>query len=88
MIGGFVNTDFKKSLLLGEYRNDGKFYFVGKVSVTKSFIFKSKVIQKSPFCNYEESNVGYFKPIEECEVVYIERTENNNLREPVFKRMC
>lgn len=86
-IGGYVETEFKRLLLLGEYHKDGKFYFVGKVSVDKCMDFHSKKVKKSAFCNYEEDNCIYFKPSEVCKVMFIERTEGNNLREPVFKGM-
>lgn len=86
-IGGYIDTDFKRSLLLGEYRSDGKFYFVGKVTVDKSRVLNSKVSKKSLFCNFNEKNCCYFQNLLKCEVVYIGRTQNNNLREPIFKRM-
>lgn len=86
-IGGFIDTQFKRSLLLGEYRSDGKLYFVGKVSVDKLKVFDNKVYSRSPFCNYKEKEINYFKKLSKCEVIYIERTPNGNLREPVFKRM-
>lgn len=89
-IGGYINTNAKTSLLLGEYRNN-KFYFVGKVSITRNRdiyekITKQKKITISPFTEYEEREAIYVKPKYKCEVTYLERTKSNNLRQPVFKR--
>lgn len=84
VIGGYVKTNCKYSLLLGEYR--GKYlYYVGKVSVNKLPDFRQ--IKSSPFYNLNDEKIIYVKPSFKCAVSYIERTPNNNLREPVFKRM-
>ncbi len=90
LIGGYIDTKAKTSLLLGEYRNN-KFYFVGKVSITRTRdiynkIIKQKKLRVSPFIEYDDSNAIYIKPKYKCEVTYLERTKSNNLRQPVFKR--
>lgn len=89
-IGGFQETKEKVSLLLGEYQQN-HFVFVGKVSITRTKdiykkIKKRKATEKSPFINYKEKNAFYLIPQLKCEVTYLERTKNNNLRQPVFKR--
>lgn len=86
-IGGYVETDFKRSLLLGEKCRDGNLYFVGKVSVDKSKVLDRNISKKSSFCNFDEKGAIYFQQLLKCEIVFIERTPNGNLREPVFKRM-
>ena len=88
-VGGFI---FKEklptvSLLLGEFK-DNKLYYVGKVVMAKKRSFyetlkKMKNI-KNPFIDYDKE--GYFiKPIYSCVIMYLERTNNNHLRQPIFK---
>lgn len=89
-VGGYIDTKAKTSLLLGEYR-DNKFYFVGKVSITRTRDIYNKLARmkkksKSPFYEYQEKNAKYVNPKLKCEVTYLERTKCNNLRQPVFKR--
>ncbi len=89
-IGGYIDNLNSNtiSLLLGEYRHN-KFYFVGKVAMGKKRklylkIKNLKVNQKSPFTDYE-GECNYIKPIYRCKIFYIERTNNNHLRQPIFK---
>lgn len=87
-IGGYFYTDSHVfSVVLGEYVNDD-FIFVGKVFVPKkSNLFnalKKEKLCKSKFINFNESKVNYIKPKYICKVKYIERTENNNLRQPFY----
>lgn len=89
-IGGYLETKAKVSLLLGEYR-DNNFHFVGKVSITRTRdiynkIKKMKNLKSSPFYEYQEKDAIYITPKLKCEVTYLERTKDNNLRQPVFKR--
>lgn len=75
------------SLAIGEYI-DGKFYFVGYVSIGKKVsiynqIKKSKQ-SKNYFYNFDE-DIFFIKPEIHCHVEYLERTKNNNLRHPIFK---
>ena len=88
-VGGFI---FKEklptvSLLLGEFK-DNKLYYVGKVVMAKKRSFyetlkKMKNI-KNPFIDYDKE--GYFiKPSYSCVIMYLERTNNNHLRQPIFK---
>lgn len=86
-IGGYSYNKNGISLALGEYIDD-KFCFVGKVSLNSKYELYDKVLKlkesKNYFCNYKE-NINYVKPSLKCEVSYIERTLNNNLRQPVYK---
>ncbi len=90
LIGGFKINQEKISLFLGEYYGK-RFCFVGKVSLSKSNKFYKKIIQQptsrnNPFSELKEKDVSFFKPRLKCEVGYLERTENNFLRQPVFKK--
>ena len=85
-IGGYNDnkSKFIISVLLGEYRND-LFYFVGKMSLSKKHVLYEKIINnikiKSPFINYNGPEI-FIKPIYKIKVSYLERTKNNNLRQP------
>lgn len=90
IIGGYVMNSEKVSLLLGEMREKG-FYFVGKVSISKNCALYEKLksfkkINKSPFADYTEDKAEYLPLKFACEISYIERTQGNILRQPVFKR--
>lgn len=88
-IGGYYykNDNFVFSVLLGEYINN-KFNFVGKMFISKknklfNLLLKEKEV-KSKFVNNDEEGIIYVNPKYCCEVQYIERTEGNNLRQPVY----
>ncbi len=92
MVGGFKENKEKISLFLGEYRKQN-FYFVGKVAITKKSEFykkllKESLVNKSPFFLYDEEDVIFLKPKFRCEIVYLEKTSNGCLRQPVFKKGC
>ena len=87
-VGGYIEKESNHviSLLLGEF-NYGKFYYIGKVTLGKkralyTEIKKEKVIRKSPFQNNDIKEVNYITPKIKCMVKYIERTDNNSLRQP------
>lgn len=88
-IGGYIEKEKNAviSLLLFEKKNN-KFRYVGKVFMTKKNKLYKKIkemkIEKKPLCPIEKENVLYIKPIYLCEVEYLERTEKNQLRQPVF----
>lgn len=91
-IGGFIEKKENAvvSLLLGEYQHND-FHFVGKVTMGKKQpmyqkLIKEKIRKRTPFCDYEEKECFYVNPHLQCEVWYLERTEENKLRQPVFKR--
>lgn len=75
------------SLSIGEYVDD-KLCFVGKVSVHKNYKIYKKIIKlkkdKNSFYNFDEK-INYVTPTLTCHVEYLERTNNNHLRHPVFK---
>ena len=91
-VGGYQEEDTKPMvrLFLGEYKGDN-LCFVGKVMVGKKSKFYKKLIESerkrvSPFWNFKEPRIKYILPKITCEVAYLERTENNHLRQPVFKK--
>lgn len=88
LIGGYVDIKggYSISLILGEYR-EKKFYYVGKVTLGKKNhlykdIIKEKVLKKSPFQDYDKKDINYLKPKITCKVKFMERTNNNHLRQP------
>jgi len=87
-IGGFIEKErnYVISLLLGEYQKK-EFIYVGKVTLGKKTMLyknlkKAKIIKNSPFNNYKDSGVNYVRPNLSCKVNYMERTQNNSLRQP------
>lgn len=89
-IGGYIINKNNVSFLLGELRKN-KFFYVGKVSLAKKYDFvnkvlSSKIVNLSPFINLNEENVNYIKPIYKIKVKYLERTENNHLRQPFISK--
>ncbi len=91
-VGGYQEDNSKPmvTLFLGEYK-ENKLHYVGKVMVGKKNKFYKKLIETkemktSPFYNFKEESIKYLKPSLTCEVTYLERTENNHLREAVFKK--
>lgn len=91
-IGGVIEKKENAivSLLLGEFQNKD-FHFVGKVTMGKKQpmyqkLKKEPIKKISPFCDYEDKECFYIKPHLQCEIWYLERTIENKLRQPVFKR--
>ena len=80
------NTPFV-SLYLGEKREE-RFYFVGKVSVSKKKIFnilkKMNKRKKSCFQDFHDQEVNYLSPQYKCNIEFLERSSNGKLRHPVF----
>lgn len=91
IIGGYINNKNNTiSLVLGE-KNDNKLYYVGKVVVSKNndIVSKLKPLKnnKSPFIDYNEKSVNYIHTEILCEIEYLEKTKNNHLRHPVFRKI-
>lgn len=89
-IGGYIVNKNNVSFLLGELRKN-KFFYVGKVSMAKKYDFVNKVLSSkfvnlSPFINFNAENVIYIKPNYKIKVKYLERTENNHLRQPFISK--
>ena len=88
-IGGFIEKEKLPtiSLILGEFK-DHKLYYVGKVVMAKKRSLYSKLKKqkniKNPFIDYSEE-ANFVKPIYSCVIMYLERTNNNHLRQPIFK---
>lgn len=85
---GYSKLKDKYALYLGEFKNK-KLYPVGKVSVMKNndvlkLVKKQKKIN-STFIDSNE-NITNVEPINKILVHYLERTENNTLRQPFIKK--
>lgn len=84
---GFIKLKKKYALYLGEYKNK-KFFSVGKVSVMPNNEVL-KMVQKQKKVNNIFSNINkdisFVEPINKILVQYMERTENNTLRQPFIK---
>lgn len=86
-IGGYTDGEKDRfSIYLGE-KSNGKLRYVGKVFVSK----KDKLYEKlknrksvnNPFLEFKE-NINFVKPIQGVKVKYIERNNNNHLREAFY----
>lgn len=86
-IGGYTDGEKDRfSIYLGE-KSNGKLRYVGKVFVSK----KDKLYEKlknrksvnNPFLEFKEI-INFVKPIQEVKVKYIERNNNNHLREAFY----
>lgn len=86
-IGGYTDGEKDRfSIYLGE-KSNGKLRYVGKVFVSK----KDKLYEKlknrksvnNPFLEFKK-NINFVKPIQEVKVKYIERNNNNHLREAFY----
>lgn len=92
IVCGYIEEDnnFVISLVLGEKINN-ELYYVGRVTMGKKNklykeLKKLKTLKLSPFKNYYDKNVVLVEPIKTCKVKYIERTESNSLRQPIFDK--
>jgi len=86
-IHGFVKLKDKYSLFLGKYKNK-KLTYVGKVSVTSDnqTLKQVKLLKKvsNKFDNFNEVG-NYVDPKYKILVHYMERTDNETLRQPFIK---
>lgn len=85
---GYKKLKDKYALYLGEFKNK-KLFPIGKVSVMENnnvlkLVKKQKKIN-NPFIDLNE-NITYVEPINKILVHYLERTENNTLRQPFIKK--
>lgn len=88
LVGGYEEKkDGILSLIVGEYVKN-KFHFVGKVSIRKTASVYENIINAKEsannFCDFEE-DVKYIKPSILISVEYLERTDGNHLRHPIYK---
>lgn len=87
---GYKKLKDKYALYLGEFKNK-KFYAVGKVSVMDNNNIL-KLVQKQKRINNAfididlDENITYVEPINKILVHYINKTENNTLRQPFIKK--
>ena len=91
-IGGYKENEnaYVVSLALGEFVKQ-QFKYVGNVSmVKKNPLYKKikmlKTRKLSTFNNYHSIDLNYIKPEYQCLIYYLERTKNNHLRQPIFKK--
>lgn len=87
-ICGYLEKENVASLLLGE-KKDNKYIYVGKVTIGKKRnefrIIKKCKITKNNLTNFNDKNYIFINPSIKCTVNFLERTNNNSLRHPVFK---
>lgn len=85
---GYKKLNDKYALYLGEFKNK-KLYPVGKVSVMENNnvlkLVKEQKKINNPFIDLNET-ITYVEPINKILVHYMERTENNTLRQPFIKK--
>lgn len=84
-VHGYIFNKEKYSLYLGEYIDD-KFYFVGKVSTTDELLIKRLKNSRSVnnmFINCND-NVNYIKPNLKVLIKYLEKSNDNKLRQPIL----
>lgn len=86
-IGGYKINKTNLSLYLGELK-DNKLIYVGKVALAKKYklakeIMNSKNIKRTPFKESINEEINYIKPEYKIKIKYLEKTENNQLRQPV-----
>ncbi len=83
-IGGYEENSQTGSLVIGEFKKN-KFYYVGKVTISKKDNFFKRITMyaksKNYFINFNE-NINFIKPIEKVNVEYLEKTESGSLRHP------
>lgn len=89
LVGGYeIKKNNLLSLSIGEYHNDKKFHFVGKVSISKKTSIYNQVIKakksKNYFSDFKEE-IHYIKPTIPCCITYLERTAKNHLRHPILQ---
>lgn len=76
------------SLILGKMENN-KLIYMGKVNIGKKNA-EFQLIKKIPKTNnklsdYNNEEFIYIEPILECTVIFMEKTRNDKLRQPVYK---
>lgn len=86
-IGGYtIKNNNQITIYLGELINN-KLNYVGKVFVSKKHKLYNKILNlkqsTNKFINLEE-NIAYIKPTIKVKIRYIERTDNNHLREAFY----
>ena len=86
-IGGYKINKNNLSLYLVELKNN-KLIYVGKVALDKKYklakeIMNSKKIKNSLFKGNINEEIVYIKPKYKIKIKYLEKTENNQLRQPV-----
>ena len=87
-VGGYIdkNDSYVFSLILCE-KVHNRFNYVGKVSVSKKDSIYNLLLREKQVDNYFDECVDavFVMPTIKCNVEYLERTDNGNLRHPVFK---
>lgn len=87
-ICGYKEEEHVASLLLGRKEKD-KWYFVSKVVVGKKKkdykLIKSCRVRNNLFIDFDDDTYNYIEPKYKCTVLFVEKTKNNHLRQPIFK---
>lgn len=89
-IGGYIvkKSKYVISILLGEYK-DNKLIYVGSCSLSKKHFLYEKIINSKLTKNcFSNLNIvaNFIKPKLKIKINYMERTKNNNLRQPFVKK--
>lgn len=88
-IFGYLEKENVLSILLG-YIKDKKYYYASKVILGKNRSEYSKIKKEEKTKNYLENfNEEYIfiKPNLKATIMYLEKTQNNHLRHPIFKEI-
>jgi ATP-dependent DNA ligase len=92
-VGGYKedNEGSLASLILGSI-SDNEYIYIGNVSIGKNnpdfkLIKKCKKLKSCPFKNFKEKGYTFIAPELMVKVEFIERTETNSLRQPIYKSL-
>lgn len=90
IIGAYQEKEHVASIILGRWE-DNKLYYVSKVVVGKKKkdykLIKSCKKIKNKFIDFDDPNYIYIEPKYTCTINFLEKTKDNHLRHPVFKRI-
>lgn len=87
-VGAYKEEEFVASLVLC-IKEDNKLKFISKVTVGKKtndfkLIKQCKKI-KNNITGFSDNEYNYITPKYKCTVIYMEKTKNGHLRQPIFK---
>ena len=89
-ICGYKEGENVVSLLLGEKENN-KYIYISKVILGKNKeeykIIKKEKETNNYLLNFDDKTYKYIEPNKVCSVTFLEKTNNNHLRHPVFKEI-
>ncbi len=92
-IGGYKedNEGSLASLILGSI-SDNEYIYIGNVTIGKNnpefkIIKRCKPLKYSPFSGFKEKGYKFIEPKLKCTVEFIEKTDYNSLRQPIYKSL-